>query len=78
MITGSTRGIGLSIAELLYSHGCRVVLNSRNSEELDQVVSKLSGSNGFVADVTDPIQANCLIDDILKSHGTLDCVVCMS
>ena len=76
LITGSSRGIGLAIAQLLYAEGCSVVLNSRNSYELDQAVSGLPGSVGFVADVSDPDQARRLIDETLKSHGRIDGLVC--
>lgn len=76
LVTGSSRGIGLAIARVLHAEGCRVVLNSRNPVELGQAVSGLSGSVGFVADVSVPDQAKRLIDEALKSHGRIDGVVC--
>lgn len=76
LITGSSMGIGLAVAQMLHAEGCRVVLNGRNSDELDQAVSGLSGSVGFVADVSVPDQARRLIDETLKSHGRIDGVVC--
>lgn len=76
LITGSSRGIGLAIAQTLHAEGCRVVLNSRNPVELGQVVSGLPGSVGFVADVSAPDQATRLIEDTLKVHGRMDGVIC--
>lgn len=76
LITGSSMGIGLAVAQMLHAEGCRVVLNGRNSDELDQAVSGLSGSVGFVADVSVPDQARRLIDETLKSNGRIDGVVC--
>ena len=76
LITGSSRGIGLAIAQMLHAEGCHVVLNSRNPYELDQAVSGLCGSIGFVADVSVPDQARSLIDATLKSYGRIDGVVC--
>ena len=76
LITGSSRGIGFAIAQMLHAEGCRVVLNSRNPDELYQAVSRLSGSAGFVADVSVSDQAKYLIDETLKSYGRIDGVVC--
>ena len=76
LVTGSSRGIGLAIAQMLHAEGSRVVLNSRNPDDLDQAVSGLLGSVGYVADVSVPDQAKSLIDEILKSHGSIDGVVC--
>lgn len=76
LITGSSRGIGLAIAKILHAERCSVVLNGRNSDELDQAVSELSGSVGFVADVSVPDQAKRLIDETLKTHSRIDGVVC--
>jgi 3-oxoacyl-[acyl-carrier protein] reductase len=76
LITGSSRGIGLAIAQILHAERCSIVLNGRNSDELEQAVSGLSGSVGFVADVSVPDQAKRLIDETLKSHSRIDGVVC--
>jgi 3-oxoacyl-[acyl-carrier protein] reductase len=76
LITGSSRGIGLAIAQMLQSERCRVVLNGRNSDELDQAVAGLSGSVGFVADVSVPDQAKSLIDETLKLYSRIDGLVC--
>ena len=76
LITGSSRGIGLAIAEVLHAEGCCVVLNSRNSDELGRTVSGFTNSVGFVADVSVPDQAKQLIAEILKSYGRIDGVVC--
>lgn len=76
LITGSSRGIGLAIAQILHAERCSVVLNGRNSDELEQAVSGLSGSVGFVADVSVPDQAKRLIDETLKTHSRIDGVVC--
>lgn len=76
LITGSSRGIGFGIAQMLHAEGCRVILNSRRRDALDQAVSRLSGSVGIVADVSIPGQAKHLIDEALRSHGRVDGVVC--
>ena len=37
LISGSSKGIGLSIAQCLFNEGCNVVLNSRNSNSLKNI-----------------------------------------
>ena len=40
-VSGSTRGIGLGIVKVLLEEGCRVVLNGRNKDELEQAEEEL-------------------------------------
>ena len=53
LVTGSSRGIGLSIGLALYEMGCVVILNSRNIKDLKII---LNGKNSRLlaidADVT--------------------------
>ena len=41
-ISGSSRGIGLSIAKRFSEEGAKVVINSRNTDELEDVVSSIN------------------------------------
>lgn len=53
LVTGSTQGIGLAIADGLAGAGARVVVNGRNSDRVDEAVSRLDGDVlGVAADVT--------------------------
>jgi NAD(P)-dependent dehydrogenase (short-subunit alcohol dehydrogenase family) len=53
LVTGSTQGIGLAIAEGLAAAGARVVVNGRSAERVDEVVSRIGGDAvGVAADVT--------------------------
>ena len=76
LITGSSKGIGLSIAKVLHQEGCQVVLNGRDANRLSIATDEISGSIGIVADVTQPAEAEKLISELLKSCGKLDIVVC--
>lgn len=76
LITGSSKGIGLAIAQALHAEGCQVVLNSRNSEGLAKVVAQLSGAIGAVGDVTQSVEAQRIVSEVLQSFGKLDIVVC--
>ena len=52
LVTGSTQGIGLAIAQGLASSGARVVVNGRNRTRVDEAVAKVDGDAvGVAADV---------------------------
>jgi NAD(P)-dependent dehydrogenase (short-subunit alcohol dehydrogenase family) len=52
LVTGSTQGIGLAIAESLANGGARVAVNGRTPERVEEAVAKLSGDViGVAADV---------------------------
>ena len=76
LVTGSSKGIGLAIAEALHAGGCKVVLNSRNLEELAHVTSQLAGAISVPGDVSLPAEARKIVAEVIKSFGKLDIVVC--
>ncbi len=52
LVTGSTQGIGLAIAEGLANSGARVAVNGRTPERVEEAVAKLQGDViGVAADV---------------------------
>jgi NAD(P)-dependent dehydrogenase (short-subunit alcohol dehydrogenase family) len=52
LVTGSTQGIGLAIAQGLASSGARVVVNGRDRKRVDEAVGKVAGDAvGVAADV---------------------------
>jgi gluconate 5-dehydrogenase len=59
LVTGSTQGIGLTLALALAEHGAEVVLNGRNQSKLDAVLAAQTATpsalSGQAFDVTDPI-----------------------
>ena len=57
LITGSTRGIGLALAQGLGEHGAAVIVNSRQSAAVDEAVARLAAlgvaARGAAFDVAD-------------------------
>ena len=76
LVTGSTSGIGFAIAQTLHKEHCRIILNGRDSGRLQNAISKLPGSSGILADVTQADQANHLVAEVLNIYGHLDGLVC--
>jgi 3-oxoacyl-[acyl-carrier protein] reductase len=76
LVTGSSKGIGRAIAELLYSEGCRMALNGRSASDLRTATINLPGSIGVVGDVTRPEDARQLISEVVSAFGKLDILVC--
>lgn len=76
LVTGSSAGIGLSIARILAAEGATVVLNGRVAGRLKQAQVALSGVSAFVADVCDPAECQRLVREVLQRHDRLDVLVC--
>lgn len=76
VITGSSRGLGLAIAESYARAGASVVISSRNGEALEQAVQKLKSQKlkveGFVCDVRDPLQVEELSKQAQACFGPYD------
>jgi NAD(P)-dependent dehydrogenase (short-subunit alcohol dehydrogenase family) len=66
-ISGSTSGIGYAIAKSLASLGCKVLLNGRTQDSVDNAVAKLcqevpgAGCSGLACDFTQSEQVDALL-----------------
>lgn len=78
-VSGSTRGLGLGIAEGLSEHGARVVLNGRNADGVAAAVEslKLRGlkAAGYAFDVTDETAIAQNVARIEAEVGPIDILV---
>jgi 3-oxoacyl-[acyl-carrier protein] reductase len=80
IVTGSSRGIGASIAKRLATHGITVIVNYAGREgEANQVVEDIAAQGGKAvairADVSVPAQVAALFDQVTTLFGGVDILV---
>lgn len=79
LVTGSSKGIGKSIARGLAQHGARVVVSSRSQEAVEAVADEFRAGGleavGIACHVGDPAQQERLIQKTLEAFGRLDILV---
>ncbi len=77
VVTGASRGIGLSIAERLVSEGARVCITARKAEPLAEAAAALpQGSAITVAgNADDPEHRREVLDTVAREFGALDILV---
>lgn len=76
LITGSSRGIGLAIAQALHAEGCRVVLNARSPKDLALAAETVPGSITIAGDMTSPEDSQRVLSETIAQTGCLDILVC--
>lgn len=76
VITGSTRGIGRSIADAVAARGARVVVSSRSEEAVAAQVSRIVAAGGtargVTCDVADAQQVESLLARANEAYGATD------
>ena len=82
VITGSTRGIGRSIAEEMARHGARVVISSRKQDVCDAVAAEINAEFGegvatpIAASISDKAQLTDMMAQVKERLGPVDILVC--
>lgn len=76
LVTGSSAGIGLAIAQTLAAEGATVVLNGRDARRLADAAAMVPGASAFAADVRAPEACQALVREVLDRHGRFDILVC--
>ncbi|HGG56580.1 MAG TPA: SDR family NAD(P)-dependent oxidoreductase, partial [Nannocystis exedens] len=80
VITGSSRGIGRSIAEQMALAGARVVISSRKSEACEAVAQAIRNAGGealaIAANISNVDDLEHLIATTLDTWGAIDTLVC--
>ena len=76
VVTGSTKGIGLAIAERMINEGASVVISARTAADVEGVAERLGdAAHGIVCDVSDPSACQRLVDETVERLGRLDVLV---
>lgn len=80
LVTGSTKGIGLAIAEACAQFGARVVISSRKADRCDAVAAGIVEAGGqavaIPCNVSDPEAIDHLAQAALEHWGRVDVLVC--
>jgi NAD(P)-dependent dehydrogenase (short-subunit alcohol dehydrogenase family) len=64
LISGSTKGIGFAVAELLAREGAKVIVNGRTEDAVAEATKAIPGSEGFAADLATAAGCGALIKKV--------------
>src|SRR5690349_2243080 len=80
VITGSSRGIGRSIAEQMAAAGAKIVVSSRKAPACEEVVAAIRRNGGeaiaIPAHIGERAQLENLVNATRKQWGRIDILVC--
>jgi NAD(P)-dependent dehydrogenase (short-subunit alcohol dehydrogenase family) len=79
LITGGSRGLGLTMARQLLHHGAHVAICARDESELERARSDLGQDDGRVltvpCDITDREQVLTMVDNVEHHFGRIDVLI---
>ncbi len=75
VVAASTSGLGLASAIALADAGCKVVVNGRTKERLDEAVPKVAGSIPIAGDLSTQAGAESFIAEAAEALGGVDILV---
>ncbi len=80
VITGSSRGIGRSIAEHMAALGAKVVVSSRKPEACEEVAASIRSAGGeavvIPCNISRKSEVENLVNETLERFGRIDSLVC--
>ena len=82
LITGSSRGIGKSIAHQCALHGANVIISSRKLDACEKTANEINNEVGnevafpIAANISDESQLNLLVESTRKKLGKIDVLIC--
>nr|CRH06404.1 Putative oxidoreductase, short chain dehydrogenase/reductase family protein [Candidatus Magnetococcus massalia] len=81
LITGSTDGIGLETAKMLYAKGHRVLLHGRSQEKLAKAQREIAQQPGegqlesYLADLSRMVDVAAMAEQLTQAHSKLDLLI---
>ena len=81
LITGSTKGLGFSTAQVLLGEGSKVMINSRHQGNVDNAINLLKKENGnqnlvgFTGNVTNEEICRTIVEKTVQYFGCLDILI---
>ena len=79
LVTGGSRGLGLQLAHALGEAGAKIMLSSRNAEDLEQAAAELQGAGidarWIASDCAKESEIVRLADETLQRMGDVDILV---
>jgi 3-oxoacyl-[acyl-carrier protein] reductase len=76
IVTGSARGIGRAVAELLSENGARVLVNDLDGDVAEQAAQEIKGETTvFAGDLTKPDVPDQLVQKAVEDFGKIDIIV---
>ena len=82
LITGSSRGIGKSIAHQCALHGANVIISSRKLDACEKTANEINNEVGnevafpIAANISDESQLDLLVESTRKQLGKTDVLIC--
>jgi 3-oxoacyl-[acyl-carrier protein] reductase len=77
LVSGSSRGLGFSIAQTLHAEGCHVILNGRDAVRLEKQAALLEFRVSIiVGDVTEAGACEKIMSEVERNFSQLDILVC--
>ncbi len=80
IVTGSSRGIGRSIALTLAKLGAKVVVSSRKAEACEPVAAEIAAAGGtarvIACNISRKAEVEALVEGTIEAYGHVDILVC--
>lgn len=79
IVTGASKGIGASIAQIFAQNGAKVVVSSRKQDAVDEIAAEIVANGGeafgIAAHVGDSQALQHLVNSTIEKYGRIDIIV---